>query len=276
MTDGLTASDVALLSGNNGNNNSGWGGDWMGLLALFFLFSMFGWGGFGGWGGGFGGNGGGFQGALTRGELCQDMNFQSLENATRGIQQGLCDGFYAQNNAINGLGMNVMQGFQQAELSRCNQQSAIMQQLTTMMFNAQQCCCDVRGDIKDLMYAGAKNTCDVIQSTHNDTDRVIARLDQMEANRQAERIHALELENQKLSFQASQTAQNAFITANQEAQTAELIRRLGRDYPVNAVVVQPNTPVTFPTNGCGLFNGNYNNGCGCNSGCGNGCGCGNF
>lgn len=52
-SDGLSASDVALLSGNNGNNN-GWGGDWMGMIALFFLFSMFGWGGFGGWGGGFG------------------------------------------------------------------------------------------------------------------------------------------------------------------------------------------------------------------------------
>lgn len=160
-----------------------------------------------------------------------------------------------------------MQGFAQAELSRCNQQAALMQQLTTMMFNAQQCCCDVRGDIKDLMYAGAKNTCDVIQSTHNDTDRIIARLDQMEANRQAERIHALELENQKLSFAASQQAQNAFITANQEAQTAELIRRLGKDYPVNAVVVQPNTPVSFPTNCCGQFNGG-GWGSGCNQ-CGN-------
>ena len=248
MTDGLSASDVALLSGNNGNNNNGWGGDWMGLLALFFLFSMFGWGGFGGWGGGFGGNGAG--GALTRGELCQDMNFQSLENATRGIQQGLCDGFYAQNNAINGLGMNVMQGFQQAELSRCNGQATIMQQLTTMMFNAQQCCCDVRGDIKDLMYAGAKNTCDIIQSTHNDTDRVIARLDQMEANRQAERIHALELENQKLAFQASQSAQNATISAMIDASKADILRRTGNDCPVSAYVVQPPTPVNFPQNNC--------------------------
>ena len=30
-SDGLSASDVALLSGNNGNNNCGWGGDWMGM-----------------------------------------------------------------------------------------------------------------------------------------------------------------------------------------------------------------------------------------------------
>lgn len=270
MTDGLSASDVALLSGNNGNNN-GWGGDWMGLLALFFLFSMFGWGGFGGWGGGFGGNGAGgaIMGFATQADLQRGFDTQTIVGKLDGISNGICDSTFATTSAINTLGTTVMQGFQQAELSRCNQQAAIMQQLMTMMFNAQQCCCDVRGDIKDLMYAGAKNTCDIIQSTHNDTDRVIARLDQMEANRQAERIHALELENQKLSFQASQTAQNAFITANQEAQTAELLRRLGKDCPVNAVVVQPNTPVTFPTNCCGQFNGSgWNNGCGQCGGCG--------
>lgn len=56
-------------------------------------------------------------------------------------------------------------------------------------------------------------------------------------------------------FQASQTAQNAYITASQDAQTAELIRRLGVDCPQPAYVVQPPQPVTFP---------NYNScGCGC-------------
>lgn len=267
-SDGLSASDVALLSGNNGNNNCGWGGDMLGMLALFFLFSMFGWGGFGGWGGGFGGNGAGgaMMGFATQADLQRGFDTQTIVGKLDGITHGICDSTTAVLGAVNGVGTTVMQGFAQAELSRCNQQAALMQQLTTMMFNAQQCCCDVRGDIKDLMYASAKNTCDAIQASHNDTDRVIARLDQMEANRQAERIHALELENQKLSFQASQQAQNAYISANQEAQTAELIRRLGKDYPVNAVVVQPSTPVSFPTNCCGQFNGGgWGNGC-------NGCG----
>ena len=243
----LSAADVAAVTGNNGNGG--------------------GWGGFGGWGGGFGGNGAGgaMMGFATQADLQRGFDTQTIVGKLDGITHGICDSTTAVLGAVNGVGTTVMQGFSQAELSRCNQQAALMQQLTTMMFNAQQCCCDVRGDIKELMYSGAKNTCDIIQSTHNDTDRVIARLDQMEANRQAERIHALELENQKLSFAASQQAQNAFITANQEAQTAELIRRLGKDYPVNAVVVQPSTPVTFPVNGCGNWNG-----------CGNGCnGCGN-
>lgn len=40
------------------------------------------------------------------------------------------------------------------------------------------------------------------------------------------------------------------------------LRRTGAECPVNAVVVQPNTPVNFPTNCCGQFSGWGNNGCG--------------
>lgn len=92
----------------NGNGNC-WGGGCGADMALWFLIPLFLFG-FGGWGGGFGGGFGGFgggaglNGALTRGELCQDMNFQSLENGVRGVQQGLCDGFYAQNT-------NLLTGF---------------------------------------------------------------------------------------------------------------------------------------------------------------------
>ena len=141
-SDGLSASDVALLSGNNGNNKCGWGGDWMGMLALFFLFSMFGWGGFGGWGGGFGGNGAGgaMMGFATQADLQRGFDTQSIIGKLDGITNGICDSTTAVLGAVNGVGTTVMQGFQQAEISRCHDQAAIMQQLMTMMFNAQQCC----------------------------------------------------------------------------------------------------------------------------------------
>ena len=83
----------------------------------------------------------------------------------------------------------------------------------------------------------------------------MGKLSQMEYNGLNDKYQAALAENQALKFQASQTAQNAFITANQEAQTAELLRRLGRDYPVSAYVVQPPTPVQFP---------NFCNTCNCN------------
>lgn len=119
----------------------------------------------------------------------------------------------------------------------------------------------------------ATNT-SALQNTINNNTRDI--IDNQNAGTRAildfltnDKIATLTAENQSLKFQASQTAQNAFITANQDAQTAELIRRLGADYPQPSYVVQPPTPVTFPTNCCGTFSGysGCNNGCGCNSGC---------
>ena len=51
------------------------------------------------------------------------------------------------------------------------------------------------------------------------------------------------------------------ITPEQVESIMEIISN-GKDYPVNAVVVQPSTPVTFPTNCCGQFNGGgWENGC---------------
>lgn len=120
----------------------------------------------------------------------------------------------------------------------------------------------------------ATNTCAITNQMNNNTRDIIdsqnagtrAILDYLCQKENAD----LRAENQSLRLEKSQTAQNAFITANQQAQTAELIRRLGADCPVNAYVVQPPTPVTFPTNCCGGVNyAGYNNGgCGCgNNGC---------
>ena len=87
-------------------------------------------------------------------------------------------------------------------------------------------------------------------------DRIIDHLTQ-------DKIATLTAENQSLKFQASQSAQNAFITANQDAQTAELIRRLGRDCPIPAYVV-PNPNCCYG-NPVGVSYG-YNGGCGCGNG----------
>jgi LmbE family N-acetylglucosaminyl deacetylase len=93
------------------------------------------------------------------------------------------------------------------------------------------------------------STRDVLENANNNTRAILDFLTN-------DKIENLRAENQALKFQASQTAQNAFITANQEAQTAELIRRLGADCPTPAYVVQPPTPVTFPVNNCGCGFGN--------------------
>ena len=273
---------ASIDGGGNNNGMNGWGdGGWLWIIVVFAL--LFGWGN-NGWGNN--GNGGyGAGGAIpyvintstgTDSEIQRGFNQQAVVGKLDGITQGICDGFYAMNtsimnaqsgiqnslcNGFNNVNTAMLQGFNGVERGFCN--------LSSQLAN---CCCDIERGIDGVNYNMAKNTCDLQNTMNNNTRDII---DSQNAGTRAildfltqDKIATLQAENQSLKFQASQTAQNAYIAANQDAQTAELIRRLGADCPVNAVVVQPNTPVTFPANCCGQFNGYNNNGCGgCNSGC---------
>ncbi len=101
-------------------------------------------------------------------------------------------------------------------------------------------------------------TRDLLENQNNNTKAILDFLTQ-------DKIATLQAENQTLKFAASQQAQNAYIAANQEAQTAELIRRLGRDCPVPAYVV-PNPNCCYGNPVGVSYGGN-----GCNSGCGGCC-----
>lgn len=262
-------------TGGTGYNNGGWGGDWGAWIILFLIFGMFGWGGFGGFGGGWGGNNAGVQGALTRADLCSEFNFNGLENAVRGVRQGICDSTYALNtsilngfhgvdNAVCNLGYQTQQGFNATQV-------ALMQGFNAAQAQAAECCCQTQRAIDGVNYNMATNTC-ALQNTMNNNTRDI--IDNANANSRAildylcqDKISTLQNENQALRLAASQSSQNAVLMAAMDANKAEILRRTGAEYPAPAYVVQPPQPVTFPANCCGQFGG-WNNGCGCNSGCG--------
>ena len=244
---------------NNGGGFGGFGDDWLALIVILALFGGYGNGGFG-FGGGFGGGRGCVEPCATKADLTAQGIVQKLDGITYGISDAtfalsnsINNGFHGVDNAICTLGYQNQQGF-----------SNLSAQLAS-------CCCDTQRAIDGVNYNMATQACDTRNLIQNTTRDII---DNANANNRAlldflvnDKISTLQAENQSLKFKASQAEQNAFITANQSAQTAELIRRLGADCPVNAVVVQPNTPVTFPTNCCGgvsYANFGYNNGCGCN------------
>lgn len=243
---------------DGGMGMGAWGAWLIPLLLIGLLFGGFGGGfGFGGFGGG-----AGLQGIVTRADITSGFQFNNLENGVRGIQQGICDSTYALNNSI-------MSGFHGVDNAICNLGYNVQQGFNTLGYQNQQCCCETQRLIErgfcDIGYNMATNTSNIVQAGHNDTDRVIAKLDAMETARLNDKLDALRLENQTLKFAASQSQQNAFIAANQDAQTAELIRRLDpHPCPTAAYLVQPPTPVNFPVNGCGTVQfGNYGYGCGC-------------
>lgn len=158
MTDGLSASDVALLSNRN---NDGWGGDWMGMIALFFLFSMMGWGGYGGFGGF--GNG---ERVATVGDVQRGFDTQNIISKLDGINSGLCDGFYAQNstmlNISNNLQRDLCTGF-------ANTNAAVQQ----ARFDAQQCCCDTQKEIIQNRYEAAQNASAIMQNSDKGVQRIL-------------------------------------------------------------------------------------------------------
>lgn len=168
MTDGLSAADVALLSGRN---NDGWGGDWMGMIALFFLFSMMGWGGYGGFGGF--GNG---ERVATVGDVQRGFDTQNIISKLDGINSGLCDGFYAQNSTM----LNISNNLQRDLCTGFANTNAVVQQAR---FDAQQCCCETNRNIDAVRYENAKNTCDIMQNSNAGVQKI---LDAITGNRMAD------------------------------------------------------------------------------------------
>ena len=237
------------------NNNSGgdWfgggSGGWLGILLLIALL-----GGGLGWGGGFGGFGGGagLQGMATRADINEGFALNNITSGITAIQQGIADATYALTGTITN-------GFHGVDRGLCD-----------LSHQISDCCCENRAAIAQVRYDMATQACDtrnLIQTTTRDL------IDNQNANFRALMDYQVNREMREkdakiaeLQNAASQAAQNAFFTANQEAQTATLLRRLGADCPTPAYLVQPPTPINFPLNGCGQVQFGYNGGCGCSCG----------
>ena len=113
-TSEMTPADIAAVT-NGGNSGWGFGGDGAWWIIILFLFVFCGWGGNGF---GNGNNGGGVMDGYV---LTSD--FANLERKLDGVNNGLCDGFYAQAQLINGVQQGMSNGFMSAEISRANQQA---------------------------------------------------------------------------------------------------------------------------------------------------------
>jgi hypothetical protein len=218
---------VAPISYGNGGGFGGFGDDWIGLI---IILALLGWGGngfgFGGFGGGNGYN-----------DVQRGFDHNSVINKLDGLTYGLSDSTYALNNAIT-------TGFSGVQATLCQGFNGVDRAIA-------DCCCSTARAIDGVNYNMATQACDIKHAINDSTRSILDFLT-------TDKIATLQAENQNLKLKASQAEQNAFITANQTAQTAELIRRLGADCPVPAYVV-PNPNCCYNP-----FGFNYgNNGCGC-------------
>lgn len=197
---------------SGGNGGFGWDGNGSWFIIILFLFAFLGWGN-NGWG-----NNGGNSGGVVDGYVLSS-DFANIERKMDLINGGLCDGFYAANttllNGFAGVNQNMNNGFQTAELSRANQQAALMQQLNAMQMQAAECCCNTQRSIEGVRYDMAAQACDTRNTVQNATRDIV---ENQNANSRAildfltnSKMRDLESANQELRLAASQSAQNNYL-----------------------------------------------------------------
>ena len=232
---GYNLSDIAAVTRGSGTGFGDGDGAWW--LLLLFLFA--------GWGNG--GYGGGLGAGNARDAVSYGFDINNLENGIRGLEHGLCDGFYDMNTSL-------LTGFGNVTMGNMQNTNAIMGRLCDMSAEQAACCCETQRLIERglcevnyniLTQANATNTNianaarDIIENNNNGVRSILDFLTQ-------DKIATLQAENQALRLTASQQAQNAF-----------LIDQLGTKAPIPAYMVAN----PYANYGCGM---NYYVGCGCN------------
>ena len=253
LSDGAPMMTMPVAPANNYGGGMGmWGENWIWIIVLF----LFGWGrnGFG--------NGNSNGGGVVDGYVLTS-DFANVERKIDSVNQGLCDGFYQQAQLVNGTNMAMANGFAQAELSRSNQQAALMQQLTAMQMQNQECCCENRAAIAQVRYDMATQACDTRNTVQNTTRDII---DAMNCGFRSidQRLTAQEIaaKDAKIAEQ-NQRLFAADLAASQSAQTLDMRNYVSAQFayynprPVPSFSV----PAPYQYTGCG---NQYNcNGCGC-------------
>lgn len=201
--------DVPYVGTTNGNANSGFfGGD--GWWAIILFAMIFGWGN-NGWG-----NNGRNSGGVTDGYILAS-DFANVERKIDGVNNGVCDGFYAMNTGM----LNGFAGITQSVMTNGYEARNAIQSLSSQLAD---CCCRTQSSIQGVNYNIAMQT-NAIEKSLCDGFRSIR--DEITANR---------IEDKNAQIVAQQNEINALrLKASQEAQNAYLVNQL-KPCPIPAYI----------------------------------------
>ena len=222
-TSGYSLADIAAATGSNRNDNGwGFGGDggaWW--IIILFLFCFAGWGGNGNglFGGGSTGSG------ITDGYILTS-DFANIERKIDGVDNGVCDGFYAMNTGmLNGFA-SINNNITQQTIADMQNTNAINAGITNLGTQLQQCCCQTRYEdaqnFAQLNYNLADQECstrravndatrDLMENQNANTRSILGALQDMQTQALHDKIAELTSANSDLKFQASQAAQNSYL-----------------------------------------------------------------
>lgn len=205
---GLSASDVALLTGNGNNGGFGNNGDGWWIILLFLL-------GFGrnGFGGGYGGGGGIGENYVLA------TDFATIERKLDGVNAGICDATFALNNTMTngfaGVQQSLCQGFNGLNTAIYQNGFNTERGLWNVSSQIANCCCDVEKGIMGVNYNMSMNTNSLQQTLCNTTRDIIENQNENARNildfLTKDKIQTLTSENESLKLRASQEAQNTYL-----------------------------------------------------------------
>ena len=198
---GLSAADVALLTGNN--NNDGWGGNGMGgLIWILALLALMG----GGFGGGWGGNGYHPQYA-TQDFVQNGLNFNDLQDQNRDIMNAITNGTAQSVAAAKEAeyeSVAVAKDIQSTIISQIGDVRANQLQL---LANQNDCCCStkqamceglnaINAAIAQARYENAMNTAAINANTTAGVQRILDAYTGNQIQDLRDQVQSLQLANQ--------------------------------------------------------------------------------
>lgn len=221
--DSMSPADIMALTNNGMGGNGMWNNPFMYLIWL----AIFGNAGFGGWGGG----NAAAQGTVTRAELADGLNNQTVLNALRdidsnvasastqvqatgaGLSQQLCNG-------LSNVNSNISNGFNNIGLSILNNTNGISQAINQASSAQQIANCNLSHAIQNNKYEMAQNTSTITNAVHQEG----------ELTRKAICDNTIQDLRDKLADKASEL-QSAQLTLANSSQTNSILNTLGRFVP---------------------------------------------
>ena len=273
--------ELATTNGNNGfaypypvypmNNGFGGNGGFLGgdgWIVLLLLLAFGGWGNGNGNGGFFGNNS--FDNGyawLSNGqkEIMQNTNngFDTLHLSNQ--LEGTRDGIYGLSNQLCNccadINSNIANGFYSSEIAANNRAVNQMQDTFALSRQFADCCCENRLGVADLKSTILSENCadraaladglkDVLINQTANTQRILDQLCNDKIDEKNEKIADLQRELLMKDLQASQIAQNAFISQGFANEVDALYNRLS-NCPVPSTPVYGRTPIFTCNGGCG-------------------------
>lgn len=255
-----------VMNGFGGNGNGGfWGGEGIWIILIIALL------------GGFGNNGnGGFFGNnafdngyawLSNGQkdimnqTSDGFNSLHLSNQIEGVR----DGVYGLSNQLCNVGNDITSAINttayNAEIAAANRQMANMNTAFDLSRQFADCCCENRLGIANLNSTILAENCadraaladglkDVLINQTANTQRILDQLCNDKIDEKNDKIRDLERQLSMKDLQASQIAQNAFISQGFANEVDALYNRLN-NCPVPTTPVYGRTPIFTCNGGCG-------------------------